>query len=94
MDSAVDGIDAFNKIMENDYEFIFTDIMLPGKTGIQIYSEAIERKPDLKFMFTTGYLIRDEWLPIFENSFGVLQKPFSPEDVLQSFQKVFPKQSV
>lgn len=36
VDTAVDGADAYDKIMENDYDLVLLDIMLPKMNGLEV----------------------------------------------------------
>jgi len=39
IDEATNGTDAFNKIINNDYNLVILDISMPGKTGLDILKE-------------------------------------------------------
>jgi len=39
IDSAIDGLDGFNKIQQNTYDLIFSGIQMPNKTGFELYQE-------------------------------------------------------
>ena len=36
-------------------DLLFTDVVLPGMSGRELATAAVERWPDLKVLFTTGY---------------------------------------
>lgn len=38
-DTAVDGLDGFNKIKENNYDLIFSGIQMPNKTGFELFQD-------------------------------------------------------
>ncbi len=55
---AADGPSALRLIDEHDghIHLLFTDVVLPGgMTGAVLAKEALERRPGLKLLFTTGY---------------------------------------
>ena len=36
-------------------DLLFTDIVMPGMTGRTLADRALEKRPDLKVLYTTGY---------------------------------------
>jgi CheY-like chemotaxis protein len=53
---AVDAEAAMKIITRGDVvDLLFTDVVLPGKTGRVLATEALALRPDLKILFTTGY---------------------------------------
>jgi DNA-binding NtrC family response regulator len=47
--------DARKKLRESDYDFVIADIFLAGKnTGIQLWKDVDETKPDLPFVLMSG----------------------------------------
>ncbi|HTH99035.1 MAG TPA: response regulator [Stellaceae bacterium] len=41
-----------------DVRLLFTDIRMPGMDGVELAGRAVELYPNLKVVFTTGYMIR------------------------------------
>lgn len=39
IDTAVDGLDGFNKIKEHNYDLIFSGIQMPNKTGFELFQD-------------------------------------------------------
>jgi CheY-like chemotaxis protein len=73
---AEDGEMGLALAQKKNYGLVLTDIMLPGKTGIEIFQETMKAKPNQRFLFMSGYAVRAEWLPIINRSVGFLEKPF------------------
>ena len=71
-------------------DLLFTDVVLPGGlTGAQVASEARERRPDLKVLFTTGYarnaIIHHGRL---DKGVQLITKPFSFGDLAAKIRDV------
>ncbi len=53
---AVDGRQALDLIEAGQrIDLLFTDVVMPGVSGAQLYEFCRERLPDMKVLFTTGY---------------------------------------
>jgi two-component system, cell cycle response regulator CpdR len=49
------GLSAYNKLREEPYELLLTDIVMPEMDGIELARRATELDPDIKVMFITGF---------------------------------------
>ncbi|MGB8955298.1 MAG: response regulator [Tumebacillaceae bacterium] len=85
IDEAVDGVEAFEKIQENDYDLILLDYMMPGMTGVEVVEKTrmLPGKQDVKIMMLTAKsqksdqdLVRKAGVNYF------LAKPFSPMELM------------
>jgi len=76
-ESALRVIDA-----EPDISILFTDVVMPGMNGRKLAEAALERRPSLKVLFTTGYtrnaIVHNGML---DPGVVLLSKPFSLEDL-------------
>ena len=52
IDEADNGDDALTKALENDYDLILLDLMMPGKDGIEVCRELREKKATPVIMLT------------------------------------------
>ncbi|HEW81187.1 MAG TPA: response regulator, partial [Nitrospirae bacterium] len=55
VDTAKNFTEAINCISENDYDVIFADIILRGKTGIDVLREINKKKLNCPVIMITGY---------------------------------------
>lgn len=55
---AADGIDALHVLHRHHVDLLFTDIVMPGINGVQLARHAKDLQPNLKVLFTTGYVQR------------------------------------
>lgn len=73
--------DALARLAANRYHVLFTDVSLPGMSGVDLAREARERYPHLKVIFASGY--GDTLLRHLDFPYQSLQKPYEL-DQLQS----------
>jgi PAS domain S-box-containing protein len=62
---------------KGNFDLIFSDIILPDGSGIDFFEKAILIYPNLKVLFTSGYI--DEkvnWQNIKEKKYDFIQKPY------------------
>ncbi len=49
------GLSAYQRLREEPFELLLTDIVMPGMDGIELARRAAELDADLKIMFITGF---------------------------------------
>ncbi len=75
--AAADGAAARGVLEREAVDLLLSDVVLPGERGPEIAAEALQRQPDLRVMFMSGYAETEVF-----RSFGshrevtLLQKPF------------------
>jgi CheY-like chemotaxis protein len=82
---AEQGAEAFDvwKNHESEIDLLVTDMVLPGGvTGRELALQLLERKPQLKVIYTTGYSA--ELLDAQGEPVNFLQKPYPPEMLTQT----------
>ena len=52
------AVDAMRIIAREPVDVLFTDIVMPDQTGIELAREAKKLRPEIQIMFTTGYYSR------------------------------------
>ncbi len=55
VDVAVDGVEAYEKIQNNTYDLIITDINMPKMSGIELISHLRERDDDIAILILSAY---------------------------------------
>lgn len=90
--TAKDGIEALKIFDENSKEInlIFTDLVLPKMSGLEIYHEVIEILPKMKFLFTSGYSSPPQETIDFinDNHLNYIQKPYQPEALIKKIHNI------
>jgi CheY-like chemotaxis protein len=74
---AQDAEDAIAKLQEQDgqYSIVFTDVVMPGMSGIALARTIAQRWPNLPVVLTSGY--SDELTAGQGGDFDLIQKPYS-----------------
>ena len=83
------GRSAYERLREEPFTLLLTDIVMPEMDGIELARRASELDPDLKIMFITGFaavaLNPDSQAP---KDAKVLSKPFHLKDLVREVEKM------
>ena len=83
------GLSAYNRLREEPFELLLTDIVMPEMDGIELARRATELDPDIKVTFITGFaavaLNPDSQAP---KDAKILSKPFHLRDLVSEVQKM------
>jgi len=83
------GAEAFERLKEEPFTLLLTDIVMPRMDGIELARRASEIDPDLKIMFITGFaavtLSNDSAAP---KDARVLSKPFHLKDLVREVDRL------
>lgn len=93
MDVAEDGVEAFARFEQQDYDLLLTDIEMPKMNGIEL-SKMIRQYDDqgkaaLRIIALTANVLqedRNRYLAAGMN--GVVLKPFTEQNLLDNISKV------
>jgi DNA-binding NtrC family response regulator len=78
--SAVDGPEALERIANDDYDVVYTDIKMPGMSGLEVARRIKASRPWLPVVIITGYGTGDNELEAREiGTAGFLRKPLAPD---------------
>jgi CheY-like chemotaxis protein len=85
---ARDGDEALRKLRDENYDVVFTDIKMPGMSGIEVAERIKATQPWLPVVIVTGYGTEEnEARAEAAGVSGFLRKPLSPEMIEGSAQK-------
>jgi two-component system cell cycle response regulator CpdR len=83
------GLAAYNRLREEPFELLLTDIVMPEMDGIELARRATALDPDIKVMFITGFaavaLNPDSQAP---KEAKILSKPFHLRELVSEVQKL------
>jgi len=83
------GASAYDRLREEPFSLLLTDIVMPEMDGIELARRATELDPDMKVMFITGFaavaLNPDSNAP---KDAKVLSKPFHLRDLVNEVDKL------
>jgi len=83
-----DGYSAINKIMEEDYELVILDIMLPKMDGIKVCKMIRETKDMPVIMLTAKAQIEDKVEGLSAGADDYITKPFSFKELIARIRAV------
>jgi len=83
------GLSAYQRLREEPFELLLTDIVMPEMDGIELARRAAELDPEIKIMFITGFaavaLNADTAAP---KQAKVLSKPFHLKDLVREIDRL------
>lgn len=83
------GQDAFERLQQEPFTLLLTDIVMPKMDGIELARRATELDPEIKVMFITGFaavaLNPDNNAP---RDARILSKPFHLKDLVNEVQRL------
>jgi signal transduction histidine kinase len=80
--TALDGLQAFNKIRENNLDLLIVDLKMPKMSGMELLDKIKELKKDLIIIVITGYATVDTAKEaIKQGCFDYITKPFDIGEV-------------
>ena len=78
-----DPLKGLEMVKEKSYDLIFLDLMMEGMSGVEIFKEIRQIKPDLPVTIITGYPDSELMMKALANGpFSVMNKPFTSSDIL------------
>ena len=83
------GLSAYQRLREEPFELLLTDIVMPEMDGIELARRASELDPDIKIMFITGFAavaLNSE--AATAKSAKVLSKPVHLRDLVNEVHKL------
>jgi PAS domain S-box-containing protein len=74
------------------FDLIFSDVVLPDKSGIDLIENLLEKNSKLHILLSSGYTDhKSQWPRIQQRKFQYLQKPYSLKTLLKTVQDMLKK---
>ena len=87
VDTVENGPEALGLVQRRDYEFVFTDLKMPGMDGIEVVKAVKHLRPDVDVAVITGYGTIESAVETMQHgAVDYVQKPFT-EDELTDFAR-------
>ena len=80
-----DGEAAWELLNEQDFDILFTDVSLPGMSGIALARMVLRDKPGMRIIFSTGY--GKESMDELGFSASVLRKPYDLQELQAALEQ-------
>ena len=88
--AAADGEEALRKILECTYDFMITDLKMPGRHGVEVIGEARRLNPRMGVAVLTGYASVETAIDALRmRAWDYLTKPFDMRYLKQSIEGYF-----
>jgi CheY-like chemotaxis protein len=87
--TAVDGVDALDRMKGNKVDAVITDIKMPNMDGVALTVEMLKRFPGLPILVMTAF--GEEYsagAAIAAGAREYIKKPFSPDEFFAQLQKM------
>ena len=83
------GLSAYQRLREEPFELLLTDIVMPEMTGRELAETLLDREPDLKVLYISGYT-DDEVLQrgVRGREVPLVRKPFATEELVRRVRNV------
>jgi PAS domain S-box-containing protein len=91
---AEDGEEAVIQFMDNKdkIQLVMLDMIMPKKSGKEVYDEIIKLRPGIKTLFSSGHTAdRTDKDRILKEGIDFIMKPVSPKDLLKKVREVLDK---
>jgi two-component system cell cycle sensor histidine kinase/response regulator CckA len=81
--NAKEAMEVFDR-EDGNFDLVFSDVELPGESGVELVEKLLTKKPDVHILLTSGYPeYSSKWSDIREKAYTFLAKPYSVFTLLQ-----------
>jgi CheY-like chemotaxis protein/glycine cleavage system H lipoate-binding protein len=83
IDTVESGEEALGLISKRDYDFLFTDLKMPGMDGVEVTKAVRHLRPDIDVIVITGYgTIETAVETVQYGAMDYVEKPFTEDELL------------
>jgi len=88
VETSASGRTAIEKIQEQDFDVVITDLKMPGMDGMEVLRTIKILQPEVPVIIITGYSTVDTAVEAMKNgAFDYIAKPFTSELIIDKVQK-------
>lgn len=85
---ALNGMDALELIRESEPDLVFTDIRMPGISGLELIKKVSETNPRTQFIVVSGYAeFAYAQKALKHGAIGYCLKPFEEDEIINALKK-------
>jgi len=89
VDTVESGPEAVTLIQRHDYDFVFTDLKMPGYDGLEVTKAVKHLRPDVDVVFITGYATVESAVDAMKfGAMDYIQKPFTEDELVEWVNKL------
>lgn len=82
VDTAASGAEGLARLERQNYDLVFTDLMMPEMDGIEVVRRVLAQKPDTGVVMLTGFATVDTAVEAMKlGALDYIQKPFTPSEL-------------
>jgi DNA-binding NtrC family response regulator len=95
VETALSGKEAFEKMRENPFDIVITDLKMPGIDGMEVLKTFRKEYPDTIVIMITGFSTVETAVEAMKlGAFDYIPKPFTPDEVSIVVKKAIEKKSL
>ena len=84
VDTVETGQEALSLVRKNDYDFVFTDLKMPGMDGLDVTKAVQHLRPDIDIAIITGYAtIESAVAGMKYGAVDYVEKPFTEDELIE-----------
>lgn len=92
---AENGLQALNRIAQQKFDLIFTDMKMPGMGGLELLAEIKKSLPQADVVVLTGYATVESAVEAMRlGAYNYVPKPFTPETIRKILQNIIDKRKL
>ena len=89
VDTVESGPEALGLVQRRDYDFVFTDLKMPGMDGVEVVKAVRHLRPDVDVAVITGYGTIETAVETMQHgAVDYVQKPFTEDELLEFARKL------
>lgn len=90
--SCTSPLAAFERVKRNRFDALVLDVYMPELPGMLLHAKVkvLDRELAQRTVFVSGHFSRDELKKDLEKNAILLQKPFQPQDLVATIERVLP----
>ena len=92
VDTVESGPEALGLVQRKDYDFVFTDLKMPGMDGVEVVKAVKHLRPDVDVAVITGYATIESAVATMQHgAMDYVQKPFTEEELVDFARRLLIK---